>query len=150
MGVLRNSDNFSEPVRFLHKLKGVYVLKKWLSILVILTIGAALLTAGCGEEVVTEETVIRYNVGTEPETLDPALMTGIPESTMLLQMYDGLTRLDADNNPQAAIAESWDISEDGTEFTFHLREDAVWANGDPLTAADFEFSWKRALGKLQV
>ena len=105
---------------------------------------------GGGEEVVTEEMVIRYNVGTEPETLDPALMTGIPESTMLLQMYDGLTRLDADNNPQAAIAESWDISEDGTEFTFHLREDAVWANGDPLTAADFEFSWKRALGKLQV
>ena len=125
-------------------------MKKWLSILVILTIGAALLTAGCGEEVVTEETVIRYNVGTEPQTLDPALMTGIPESTILLQMYDGLTRLDADNNPQAAIAESWDISEDGTEFTFHLREDAVWANGDPLTAADFEFSWKRALGKLQV
>ena len=148
MEVLRNSDNFSESVRFLHNFKGVYVLKKWLSILVVLTIGAALLTAGCGgggEEVVTEETVIRYNVGTEPQTLDPALMTGIPESTMLLQMYDGLTRLDADNNPQAAIAESWDISEDGTEFTFHLREDAVWTNGDPLTAADFEFSWKRAL-----
>ena len=128
-------------------------MKKWLSILVVLTIGAALLTAGCGgggEDVVTEEMVICYNVGTEPQTLDPALMTGIPESTILLQMYDGLTRLDADNNPQAAIAESWDISEDGTEFTFHLREDAVWTNGDPLTAADFEFSWKRALGKLQV
>jgi ABC-type oligopeptide transport system substrate-binding subunit len=72
-------------------------------------------------------------------------MTGIPESTMLLQMYEGLTRLDADNNPVKAIAADWDVSEDGTEYTFHLHEDAKWANGDPLTAHDFEFAWKRAL-----
>ncbi|MEW5785626.1 MAG: peptide ABC transporter substrate-binding protein [Bacillota bacterium] len=121
-------------------------MKKYALIIAAL-LAVAMLISGCGggEQVTEEGMVVRYNVGTEPETLDPALMTGIPESTMLLQMYEGLTRLDADNNPQAAIAESWDVSEDGTEFTFHLREDVKWSNGDPITAHDFVFAWKRAL-----
>lgn len=120
-------------------------MKKY-TLIVAALLAMAMLISGCGGEKVAEEgMVVRYNVGTEPETLDPALMTGIPESTMLLQMYEGLTRLDADNNPQAAIAEDWDVSADGIEYTFYLREDAKWSNGDPLTAHDFEFAWKRAL-----
>ncbi|MDD2282957.1 MAG: peptide ABC transporter substrate-binding protein [Eubacteriales bacterium] len=87
---------------------------------------------------------IRYNVGTEPETMDVHLSTGIPEATIMLQIYEGLTRMDALGQPKAALAKSWDISEDKTEYTFHLRE-SKWANGETLTAHDLVWSWKRAL-----
>ncbi|NLA10910.1 MAG: peptide ABC transporter substrate-binding protein [Firmicutes bacterium] len=110
-----------------------------------LILGLVLVAAGCGPTADSEEMVVTYNVGTEPETLDPALMTGIPEFHMTLQLYEGLTRLDEDNHPQPACAESWDISDDMTEYTFYLRDDLKWSNGDPLTAADFEFAWKRAV-----
>jgi len=110
-----------------------------------LLLGLALLVAGCGGEKAATEQVIYYNVGTEPETLDPALMTGIPEFHMTLQMYEGLTRLDADGRPQPACAEDWDVSEDGKEYTFYLRDGLKWSNGDPLTAYDFEFAWLRAM-----
>ena len=124
-------------------------MKKLLPVFALLLVVAML--AGCGGgdkpggEAGAGEMVVTYNVGTEPETLDPALMTGIPEFHMTLQMFEGLTRLDADNRPQPAIATSWDVSDDMTEYTFHLREDAKWSNGDPLTAHDFEFAWKRAV-----
>jgi len=124
-------------------------MKKLLPVFALLLVVALL--AGCGGgdkpggEAGADEMVVTYNVGTEPETLDPALMTGIPEFHMTLQMFEGLTRLDSDNRPQPAIATSWDVSDDMTEYTFHLREDAKWSNGDPLTAHDFEFAWKRAL-----
>lgn len=117
--------------------------------IIALILGLALIAAGCnggkGGNGAADEMVVTYNVGTEPETLDPALMTGIPEFHMTLQMYEGLTRLDADNHPQPACAESWDISDDQMEYTFHLRDDLKWSNGDPLTAYDFEFAWKRAV-----
>lgn len=117
-------------------------MKRFVSLFVILILllvlaGCALETGGGGE--------IRHNLGTEPQTLDTALLTGIPESTVMLQMWEGLTRLDANNDPQAAAAEDWKISEDGTVYTFTLREGLKWANGDPLTASDFEYAWKRAL-----
>lgn len=91
-----------------------------------------------------KEMVIRYNVGTEPETMDVHLSTGVPEATIMMQIYEGLTRPDDKGNPQAAIAKNWDISDDGTEYIFHLRE-SKWQNGDPLTAHDFLWSWQRAL-----
>ncbi|SFH11526.1 oligopeptide transport system substrate-binding protein [Desulfotomaculum arcticum] len=88
--------------------------------------------------------LIRYNVDAEPKTLDPAKSTGLPDGTIELQMLDGLTRYDANQEIQPAAAEDWDISEDGLTYTFKLR-DAKWSNGDPVTAQDFVYSWLRAL-----
>ena len=64
---------------------------------------------------------------------------------IIADFTDGLMQMDADGQPVPAIAESYDLSEDGTVYTFHLREDAVWSNGDPVTAADFVFGWQRAV-----
>ncbi len=91
------------------------------------------------------EMVLRYNLGAEPETLDPAKATGVPEMTVMLHTFDGLTRLDTDGKPQPAVAESWDIQDNGKTYIFHLRKDVKWSDGKPVTAHDFEYAWKRAL-----
>ncbi len=114
---------------------------------------AAFTLAGCGGDKAKDTAgksgaaqIIRYNVGAEPETLDPAKSTGLPEGTIELQMLDGLTRYDASQEIKPAIAESWEVSPDGLTYTFKLR-DAKWSNGDPVTAHDFVYSWQRALAK---
>jgi oligopeptide transport system substrate-binding protein len=97
-----------------NKLKGVQNLKKSLSLLAIMFVVVALLVSGCGgggevgegEEVVAEEMVLTYNVGTEPETMDVHLSTGLPEATIMLQIYEGLARLNSDSMPELALAES--------------------------------------------
>ncbi len=105
--------------------------------------GCAKKPAGVGD--LAKDQTLRFNVGAEPETLDPALQTGIPEFNIGSQMYEGLTRMDGNNKPYAGVAEKWDISSDNLKYTFHLRKNAKWSNGDPVTAKDFEWSWKRAL-----
>jgi len=92
-----------------------------------------------------QEMVLRYNLGTEPETLDPAKATGVPEMTVMLHTFDGLTRLDKDGKPVPAVAERWDVQDDGKTYIFYLRKDVKWSDGKPVTAYDFEFAWKRAL-----
>ncbi len=129
---------------------------KKLSVLLLVLIFTALLFSGCGTDSGTddgdgndvapaEEMVLTFNVATEPETMDVHLSTGVPEATIMLQIYDGLTRLNAESIPELALAESVDVSEDGLIYTFNLRDGLVYSNGDPLTAEDFVFSWKRAL-----
>ncbi|MFZ5627331.1 MAG: peptide ABC transporter substrate-binding protein [Bacillota bacterium] len=119
-----------------------------------LVLGAGL--AGCAGKTETKEggkqaevqmakeQVIKYNLGADPETLDPAKATGAPEMTVLNALFEGLTRYDKDGKIAPGMAEKWEISEDGTKYTFHLR-DAKWSNGDPVTAKDFEYAWLRAL-----
>ena len=77
--------------------------------------------------------------------MDPAKSTTSPEATVQLQLFDGLVRLNDESEPEAALAKNWDISDDGREYTFHLRPDLKWSNGEPLTAYDFEYAWKRVL-----
>lgn len=88
---------------------------------------------------------IRYAVGAEPETLDPRKSTSVAASTIQAQLFEGLTSIDADGNPVPAAAERWEISPDGTKYTFYLRPGAKWSNGDAVTAQDFEFAWKSCL-----
>src|SRR5436190_1069050 len=105
---------------------------------------ALLAVAGCPGPVDDPNTLV-INNSTEPQTLDPALEKGQPEYHITLALYEGLTVYDPkDLSVKPGVAESWDLSADGTEYTFHLRP-AKWSNGDPVTAADFEYSWKRVL-----
>ena len=84
--------------------------------------------------------------GAEPESLDPAIVTGIPEMRITKALFDGLTRLDAHTaRPVPALAEQWNVSPDGRIYTFHLRPNAVWSTGEPITSADVVWSWLRAL-----
>ena len=92
----------------------------------------------------TSDQVVRYNLGAEPESLDPAKMTGMIEGTVANALFEGLVRYDDANKPQPGIAAEWHISDDGLVYTFRLRE-AKWSNGDPVTAEDFRFSWLRVL-----
>ncbi|OPZ63533.1 MAG: Oligopeptide-binding protein OppA precursor [Firmicutes bacterium ADurb.Bin506] len=101
-------------------------------------------SAFAAPEKLARQQKMSYNVGAEPATLDPALSTGIPEAVIELSCFEGLTRMDENNIPQPAIATSWTISPDGLVYTFKLRRSS-WSNGQPVTAADFEWAWKRAL-----
>jgi len=83
-------------------------------------------------------------VTSEPPSLHPQLATDSTSSAVLINIFEGLTRLDKDGTPTPAMAEKWDVSEDGLTYTFHLR-DAKWTNGDPVVAGDFEYAWKWAL-----
>lgn len=126
--------------------------RKFWIVLVIALFSATLFTAGCGSnggkttdsDNRSVEQKIIYNVGAEPETLDPAASTGMIEGTVHMALFEGLVRLDANEQPIPGIAEKWSISDDGLTYTFHLR-DAKWSNGDTVTAQDFEYAWKRLL-----
>jgi len=92
--------------------------------------------------------VIRINIGTNPQTIDPRVSTGLPEAHVEIALFEGLMRLDENGNAIPGAAESYDVNEDNTVFTFHLRDGLKWSNGDPLTAQDFVWSWKSALDPL--
>jgi oligopeptide transport system substrate-binding protein len=84
-------------------------------------------------------------VRSEPPSLDPGLAQDNNSSTVLNGLYEGLTIKTADGDVKPGVAEKWDISKDGLKYTFHLRKDAKWSNGDPIKASDFVFAWRRAL-----
>jgi oligopeptide transport system substrate-binding protein len=83
--------------------------------------------------------------GAEPETLDPALITGQPEGRIAGALFEGLTVYDRTAHVKPGVAERWELSADGLTYTFHLRGDARWSNGEPVTARDFLRSWQRTL-----
>lgn len=83
--------------------------------------------------------------GAEPELLDPVFSTAQATGRVIYALYEGLTYFDAWAKPQPGVAERWDISPDGRTYTFYLRQNAVWSNGDPVTAHDFAYSWRRTL-----
>lgn len=88
---------------------------------------------------------LNIRIGMEPTGLNSLLSTYANEFTILRHIYENLYVLDENNVPQLGAAESVDISDDETVYTFHLREDGVWTNGDPVTANDFAFAWQQAL-----
>lgn len=88
---------------------------------------------------------ISLNAGMEPTGLNTLTSTYAIEFSLFEHMYENLVTLDDDDNTVPGAAESWDYDEDTLTYTFHLRKDGVWTNGDPVTAKDFEFAWSQAL-----
>lgn len=107
----------------------------------------AVLLSGCGGgESERAANAITISSGGEPKSLDPQIVTGLIEERILSALFEGLVNIDyATLDPIPGVAESWTISDDGTVYIFHLREDARWSNGDPVTAQDFAYSWERML-----
>lgn len=99
---------------------------------------------GGGSEVDSDTVVIHRGNSGEPLTLDPHKASGTWENNIIGDMFIGLTTEDVNAEPIPGMAESWDISEDGLTWTFHLR-DAQWSDGQPVTAGDFEYAFQRIL-----
>jgi len=91
------------------------------------------------------QTVLRRGNAVEPETLDPHKATGTPEAVILNDLFEGLMVPAADGTAIPGAAQSMDISPDGKTYRFTLRTDGRWSNGDPVTAEDFVYSFRRAL-----
>ncbi|MDC3106113.1 peptide ABC transporter substrate-binding protein [Gammaproteobacteria bacterium] len=110
-----------------------------------------LLSASCSDSQTNVEKgningTLYWGNGTEPQSLDPQIATGVPEHHVISALMEGLVLKDRKTLlPRPGVAESWNISDDGRVYTFKIRDNARWSNGDSLTANDFVWSWWRAL-----
>jgi len=102
-----------------------------------------------GTELADVQVLHRGN-GSDPQTLDPHRGEGVPGSNIQRDLFEGLMNEAADGTVIPGVAESWEVGEDGTTYTFSLRPDARWSNGDPLSAADFVYSLRRSLDPLTL
>ena len=96
-----------------------------------------------------ENQIYHHGNGSEPQGLDPHIVTGVPEHHILISLREGLTIPNPNPNDMngymAGTAESWSISDDGKEYVFNINKNAKWSNGESVTADDFVWSWKRIL-----
>lgn len=118
-------------------------LRKICAVALTLALGMSVF-AGCGS---SNSDALIYNLGEDPETIDPTLNTSSGAGSIIDNAFEGLMRLDENEKAVPGVAESVDESADGLVYTFHLREDAKWSDGQGVTAKDFEYSWVRALTK---
>lgn len=97
-------------------------------------------------EIGNEQKILHVGNGDEISSVDPQVTTGMPEYHVILSLYEGLVAKDITTlTIVPAVAESWDISDDGVVYTFHIRDTAKWSNGEKLVANDFVQSWLRGL-----
>ncbi len=98
-----------------------------------------------GEDKPAPEQKLSVNIKSEPPSLHPGLAADSTSGAVLNQTFEGLMRVNQKGVVEEAMAESADMSEDGLTYTFKIRQDAKWSNGDPVTAQDFEYAWKWVL-----
>lgn len=91
----------------------------------------------------TGEKILSVQIGPDPETIDPALNSAVDGGNMLLHTFECLLTMDQDGQLAPGQAETWETSEDGLTWTFHLRDGLKWSDGSDLTANDFVYSWQR-------
>ena len=100
--------------------------------------------AGCFQQHEPADFVIIN--GPDPESLDPAIITSQADGRIVSAMFEGLTRFNAVTaQAEPALAKRWELSGDGTVYTFHLRDGIRWSTGEPITAHDVVYSWRRAV-----
>ena len=130
-------------------------MKKAATMLLALGMAVACISPAFAED--AEEFNLRACIASEPETLDPNLESSVDGATYAMHLFEGLMKY-SPNGESAALdggdsmdllmpdygqAESYEVSDDGLTYTFTLRDGIVWSDGQPVTAADFEYSWKR-------
>ncbi|MGK0441538.1 MAG: oligopeptide transport system substrate-binding protein [Pseudohongiellaceae bacterium] len=119
------------------------------SLLMVALLGFLLTACGGGETNVStgnREGILHFGNGAEPQELDPHIVTGVPEHHIISALLEGLVSKNPKTlEPMPAVAESWSVSDDGKIYTFNLRPNAKWSNGDAVTAEDFVWSWQRGL-----
>ncbi|NTW70911.1 MAG: peptide ABC transporter substrate-binding protein [Eubacteriaceae bacterium] len=118
--------------------------KKVLSLLLVVFMVVALLAA-CSSAQVPKTEMLSVNVGPEPESIDPAFNEAVDGATLLVHAFEGLMTLDKDGMPVPGQAESYKVSDDGLTYTFTLRDDIKWSDGEDVVAEDFIYAWKRAI-----
>ena len=124
--------------------------KKLVAVILVAAMALGLVACGSGSGSGSEgggeaaaEKELKVQVGPNPETLDPALNSAVDGGNMLLHAFECLLTVNQDGALQPGCAETWETSEDGLTWTFHLREGLKWSDGSDLTANDFVYSWKR-------
>jgi oligopeptide transport system substrate-binding protein len=119
-------------------------------------VALSLLSAGCsalannsaffGKTDPPRDNVLRYVSGSEPESLDPQISDGQPEARVYMALFEGLVEYDPKTTaPIPALAERWEVNNDSSEITFHLRRNGRFSNGDPITARDFVYTIRRGM-----
>jgi oligopeptide transport system substrate-binding protein len=124
---------------------------RWLSAL-LLSFVAVLMVVGCGGgddesedsggEAAAADQTLKWGLGSE-YNLDPGLATDTTSAKLVLNIFDPLVKLDDELNAVPSMADSWDVN--GKKVVYHLKTGTKWSNGDPVTAKDYEYAWKRAL-----
>ncbi|EOR26808.1 extracellular solute-binding protein [Clostridium sartagoforme AAU1] len=122
-------------------------LRKICAVALTLTLGMSVFV-GCGNKDSADSgRKLIYNLGEDPETLDPTLNTSSGAGSIIDNAFEGLMRLDENEKAIPGVAEKMEVSDDQLVYTFTLRKDAKWSDGEAVTAKDFEYSWVRALTK---
>jgi peptide/nickel transport system substrate-binding protein/oligopeptide transport system substrate-binding protein len=119
-------------------------MKRKISIFLALIMMATLSFGACGQKASSDGgKQLVAEIGPNPETIDPALNSSVDGGNMLIFAFDCLLNVDKDNKIIPGAADSYDVSDDGLTWTFHLHKDLKWSDGSALTANDFVYSWKR-------
>src|SRR5574344_2897366 len=123
------------------KMRRLYKMKKMVLAAAAL-LALSLAFTGCAKGGASKGAELILNNGSEPQSLDPSKIQGVPEDRIYKSLFEGLVDYDPKScHAVPGVAESWDRSADGTVLTFHLRKDAVWSDGTPITAKTFVDSW---------
>ena len=113
-------------------------------------LGASLVVSGCDQQGTLStgrdsEVVLRRGISGEPSSLDPATATDIFSSQVIQDLYEGLTSESSSGEVVPGVASTWTVDSTGTQYSFILRSNARWSNGNPVWAQDFVIAWQRVL-----
>ncbi|WP_295162966.1 peptide ABC transporter substrate-binding protein [uncultured Brachyspira sp.] len=103
------------------------------------------ITASCISNKTDNKNIITINAGSPPKTIDPSLNTALDGCYYIIHAFEGLTTKSKEGEIIGGAAENWEILDNGTKYIFHLRTNAKWSDGKPVTASDFVYSWKRVV-----
>ncbi len=128
----------------------MWIYPKWSSFAAALVCISVIFLSACSApsnvEKAIDEQILHFGLGSEPQYLDPHLANSVSAHNVIISLIEGLVSEDPKTlKPVPGVAKKWDISEDGLIYTFHLRKNAKWSNGDSVTAHDFVYSYKRIL-----